>query len=324
MKHSTFQTWFGQLPMLTHPQQARVREALGTREPVVPETLAWLATLPEPGCPYCQAERPYRWGYQAGAPRYRCRHCRHTFTAFTGTPLARLRYKARWLTYSEALQEGLTVRKAAQRCGIHKNTSFRWRHRFLTRPADCKAEHLHGIVEADETYFPYSCKGQRHLSRPPRQRGKQIHARGTGAEQVPVLVVRDRAGATADVQLPVSNTQVVTACLSPLLPGDSILCSDGATVYRQAAHHLGIRHRPINLAQGIRVVAGVYHIQNVNAYDSRLKSWMKRFHGVATKYLKNYLGWRRWLERWGPDNSPRVGLYAALGLEKQFQRLTQT
>jgi hypothetical protein len=45
---------------------------------------------------------------------------------------------------------------------------------------------------------------------------------------------------------------------------------------------------------------------------------------TGPKYLNNYLGWRRWLERWGPDNSPRVGLYAAMGLEMQFQRLTQT
>ena len=27
--------------------------------------------------------------------------------------------------------------------------------------------------------------------------------------------------------------------------------------------------------------------QNVNAYDSRLKGWMARFIGVATKYLPN-------------------------------------
>lgn len=72
------------------------------------------------------------------------------------------------------------------------------------------------------------------------------------------------------------------------------------------------------------MIARVYHIQNVNAYDSRLKTWMKRLHGVATKYLEHYLGWRRWLERWGQDNSPRVGLYAALGRENQLQRLTQT
>jgi hypothetical protein len=45
------------------------------------------------------------------------------------------------------------------------------------------------------------------------------------------------------------------------------------------------------------VVKGIFHIQNVNAYHSRLKGWMERFHGVATRYLPNHLGWRRFLER---------------------------
>jgi transposase-like protein len=46
--------------------------------------------------------------------RYRGRQCGHTFTLLSGTPLVRLRYKKRWLTYSEALLEGLTVRQAAR------------------------------------------------------------------------------------------------------------------------------------------------------------------------------------------------------------------
>jgi hypothetical protein len=41
------------------------------------------------------------------------------------------------------------------------------------------------------------------------------------------------------------------------------------------------------------------HINNVNAYRARLKEWLRRFHGVATKNLPNYLGWRRTLEALG-------------------------
>jgi hypothetical protein len=37
----------------------------------------------------------------------------------------------------------------------------------------------------------------------------------------------------------------------------------------------------------------IFHVQNVNAYHSRLKNWMRRFHGVATERLPSYLGWRR-------------------------------
>lgn len=36
---------------------------------------------------------------------------------------------------------------------------------------------------------------------------------------------------------------------------------------------------------------GLYHIQNVNSYHSRLQGWIQRFNGVATKYLDNYLTW---------------------------------
>jgi hypothetical protein len=34
----------------------------------------------------------------------------------------------------------------------------------------------------------------------------------------------------------------------------------------------------------------------VNAFHSRLKNWMERFKGVATKYLDNYLTWFRFFD----------------------------
>ena len=38
-------------------------------------------------------------------------------------------------------------------------------------------------------------------------------------------------------------------------------------------------------------------MQNVNAYHGRFKEWMRRFKGVATSYLPNYLEWFRALDR---------------------------
>jgi len=323
MKPSDFRTWFEQLPRLSRGQTEQVRRRLGEIPPP-PESVQWLEHFHEPHGPACQSDRCYRRGHQAGLQRFRCRTRGRTFTAVSGTPLTRLRYKDQWLSFCAALMQGMTVRASARACGIDKNTRFRWRHRFLAVPAMVKASHLQGIVEADETFFPYSCKGQRHLNRPPRQRGKQIHARGTGQDQVPVRVVRDRSGATADFKLEATDTAAVEPPLRAIVAKDAILCSDGGAVYRAVASQWGVTHRPVNLTAGIRVIAGVYPIQNVNAYDSRLKLWMRRFHGVATKYLENYLGWRRWLERWGEHNSPIIGLQAALGRENQFQLLMQT
>ena len=72
----------------------------------------------------------------------------------------------------------------------------------------------------------------------------------------------------------------------------------------------GLLHIALNASAGERVY-GSYHIQNVNAYISRLKHWLVRFKGVATHYLQSYLGWRRLIERDGDALSPaRLITYA--------------
>jgi hypothetical protein len=55
------------------------------------------------------------------------------------------------------------------------------------------------------------------------------------------------------------------------------------------------------------------HINNVNAYHGRLKQWLNRFNGVATKNLPNYLGWRRALEAWGDKLEPPTWIKGAIG-----------
>lgn len=217
--------------------------------------------------------------------------------ALTGTSLAHLRHKSKWMAQIEALRDGIPIRQAAERLNVARSTAFRWRHRFMAAPKAIQAQSLVGIAEVDETFFLHSRKGERGLDRKPRRRGGSAAKRGTSKEQVPVLVARDRAKATANLILDADSKACVVTALKPILPADTILGSDGSSVLAAAAKEIGVTHRPVNLAAGQRVIAGVYHIQNVNAFDSRLKGWMRRFHGVATKYLDSYLGWFRTLDR---------------------------
>ncbi|BBU38899.1 hypothetical protein APP_11910 [Aeribacillus pallidus] len=76
----------------------------------------------------------------------------------------------------------------------------------------------------------------------------------------------------------------------------ALLCTDTATNYKKFATMKGLQHEAINVRKGIYTKKGIYHIQNVNGYHTRLKKWMNRFQGVATKYLDNYLFWHRFLE----------------------------
>ena len=316
MRTPAFRQWLAQLSQLTPQQMAQLSQQLPAFHEVAksPLSVGDDSAIPIPThCPHCQAAQLRSWGSSHGLPRYRCKACGKTFNPLTGTALARLRKREQWTRYAEVLIEGVSLREAAHRCQIDKNTAFRWRHRFLRDAAGHRAEHEAGIVEADETFFLESFKGQRNLSRPARHRGGVAGKRGLSAEQIPVLVVRDRSGQTADFKLEKLDAAHVIAALQPLLDQEAILCSDSAGVYAAFARATGIAHRPLNIQHGPRVFDGVFHIQNVNAYDSRLKGWMRRFNGVATQYLENYLGWRRMLERYKTAITPKLCLAEAVG-----------
>jgi transposase-like protein len=251
-----------------------------------------------PNCPHCAAERVVKNGSSDGLQRYKCKSCRKTFNALTGTPLARLRMKGKWLEQTSALRDGLSLTQVTERMGISRHTAFRWRHRFLALPKTVKAQVLVGIAETDETFFLRSNKGQRKgLERTPRKRGGKAAKRGLSKELVPVLVARDRSGSTADFILEADDKVHVAAALKPILPKDTSLSTDGSGTLAAAAKAIGVTHRPVNLSAGIRVIAGVYLIQNVYDFDSRLKYWIRRFKGVATRYLDSYLGWFRAIDR---------------------------
>lgn len=272
-------------------------------------------------CPHCQGTALYLHGQVNGLQRYRCQTCHRTFNALTGTALARLRKKDKWLGFSGALVASQPLRQAAATLGVHRNTTLRWRHRFLTSIKADRAATLQGITEADETYFLESHKGCRKLDRLPRRRGGKASKPGLSNEQVCVLVARDRTGQTLDWVTghgQMSKAQLSTL-LQPVLASDVLLVSDGNPTYRYFAQDAQISHDAINLSAGLRV-KGAVHIQNVNAYHGRLKQGLNGFHGVATHYLDNYLAWFRSLDN--QHARSREGVLAmALG---KFPHLTVT
>lgn len=325
MKIEEFQVLVSELGRLTPHQRGMLIDRLHKIEHVqAVSILVESRVLIKPLCPKCGHDHIARWGSASGLQRYRCAACRATFNALTGTPLARLRHKDKWLEYAQQMREGQSVRNSAAVCEVHRNTAFRWRHRFLILPNAQKATRLVGIAEADETFFLESFKGKKHgMTRDPHKRGGKASKRGLSAEQIPVLICRDRTGNTSDFVLEKADKEHISAALKPLLASDAVLCTDSGKALGATVREIGITHRPINLAAGIRVVGKVYHVQNVNAYDSRLKAWMIRFHGIATHYLANYLSWRRLIDPAHGALSPRAVLFAALGMNS-VQQLTMT
>ncbi len=302
MRAPHFKKWFARLPALNLPQRLQTLTALHPAAGL-DQVIAVIGQIgrTQRRCPGCTCERYYRHGQANGLPRYRCRACGRTYNDLSGTPLARLRLREKWLDYLGSVLDSKSVRAAARDVGVHRNTAFRWRYRFLERPRHAQPTRLSGIAEADEMFMLESQKGARTLDRPARRRGGRASKRGISRELDCILVARDRSGQTVDA---VVGRGALTAAqlerlLLPRLDRQVLLVSDAHAAYRSFARKHGIAHEAVNLRAGVRVrrgLTGVIHVQNVNAYHQRFRQWLSRFRGVASRYLPNYLGWRRALD----------------------------
>lgn len=245
-------------------------------------------------CPHCGGKQVQRNGKARGYQQYICVGCRKYFSATTNTIISCTKLPLeKWRKYVECMMLNLSIRKAAEICGINRNTSFLWRHKILDALQNMEKEvKLGGIVEGDETFFPLSYKGSHALpeGRISRRHGKKIHVRGLSKEQVCVPCAVNRKGLS--IARVTNLGKVKEADLEKAFSGrieeGSTFCSDGAPQYVGFASRNHIDLLQFKEKEGRH---GVYNIQHINNYHSLLKNFIRKFKGVSTKYLPNYLVW---------------------------------
>ena len=99
-----------------------------------------------------------------------------------------------------------------------------------------------------------------------------------------------------------------------MAPSTDFCCDGGSAITafaRRAKLNIHVLPAPGQSATG---GARRYDINNVNAYHGRLKEWLRRFHGVATKNLATYLSWRRTMEALGAAVTAEVWIMGAAGI----------
>lgn len=181
-----------------------------------------------------------------GTQRFLCKECGKAFTVKSNSITAGTHKSLEvWENYVECMMLGLTIRKTAELCGIHKNTAFLWRHKILDALQTLtKSAKLDGIIEADETFFDTSYKGNHthsktfKMPRKARKRGHSVHTRGISREKVCVPCAVSRKG---DSFAKVSNLGRVTSdLLNKVFEGKiddgSILVTDAHSAYVNFAY----------------------------------------------------------------------------------------
>ena len=266
-------------------------------------------------CPHCESKRLRANGKLKQVQRYVCVGCGKNFSETTGKVWYNLKKKDKMNTYMFCLLSGYSIRKSAKETGISIQTSFDWRHKLLSSFSSAWVEGFEGICESDDLFFLQSEKGNRNLERKPRKRGGKAIKRGISDEQVAVIASCDRSG-NKDMKVATMgriSKKDIAKVLDGKLSKVETLCSDSHRSYTAFAKSEQLEHKKFNASKGQRIKDKVYHVQNVNNMDMRLRKWMEQFNGVATKYLQNYLNWFLVLEK-VKNSTSKLQTMAAIAL----------
>lgn len=270
-------------------------------------------------CPHCESEAICRFGKYNGKQRYKCKGCNRTFTDFTNSPCYNSKKPLNlWIQYVKCMILGYSIKKCSQELGISVPTAFYWRHKVL----DAIRKYIgtgsvEGVVEIDDTYFRENFKGwhtensefkmpRKAYHRSVKQDStkaktkKEKRKRGLSNEQISVMCAIDRSSNLIIEPIARGNVgyDAIFNLFDNRIDKEAIACVDSAKGFTKFARMSKID--VIQLEKDKRK-QGIYHIQHVNSLHSRIKGWMAKFRGVATKYLADYMSWFKWEEYFKTD-----------------------
>lgn len=242
-----------------------------------------------------------------GHARYICRDCGKTFGDMTNTVVSGThKSSATWKTYIRALLDGCTLEECAIQCCISVPTAFVWRHKILNALNENSFNHVfNGMVEMDEAWVRISYKGNHSKSKDfvmPRKaykRGTDNREQSNNARVCVLCVVERNKSYSAIIPCRgLLNSKLLDTILEEKLSEDCIVMTDGLRAYDYYFKGTNIEHviLPANRGTQKPTIKGAYHLNNVNALHSRFKLFLRKYNGVSTKYLNNYLAFFLWLE----------------------------
>jgi transposase-like protein len=266
------------------------------------------------GCPHCRSRQFVGIGKQKGVQRFKCKSCSKYFSETTGRFTYCLKKRERLKQYLDCFLAGLSIRESAKICGISIQTSFTWRHKLLVAFQRMNSPEFERIVEVEGIEESFSNKGQRK-----RTQVFQKERSGMNKEEEPSTLV-DKKHLKAEARNAQKTIGILHALdwrgnlmmkvvgiakikkrdferiLSGKLDKVQVICAKAdrsVAAFVRGSDMEYVRSR----RGGVRKAERGYQITNVLKSVLNWRNFMVRFHGVATKYLQNYLNWYVLLNR---------------------------
>lgn len=228
-------------------------------------------------CPHCESIEFIKFGSYKGTQRYKCKNnkCGRTFTKDTNNPFrCSKKFKQNCEMYFEAFSQGLSLRECAKRVNITLVTAFFWRHRFLhDLSVKNHVEKISSYVEFTKLVLPENFKGDRKWHGEERDNIITINGVNDYSDITSIIAGRN-CFAFNEIKAKIVDRIDRNAYIVGMMDGRLVnFCKAFNEVNKTKAKNNNDKntHRE---------------------YSIKIKRWLLKFHGVASKYLDNYLSWR--------------------------------
>lgn len=254
-------------------------------------------------CPRCLSLRIINWGGYRDRKRFKCKNCERTFNELTGTAWHYIHSHGKFKQFIKCMAEKRSLRDCVSIVDICLQTAFYWRHKISRALIDIDKNWLKDEIQADETFILESHKGQKDIvtseNRKPRKRGGKASKAGTSDEQVCIMAAVDNQGNT--LLKVAGNGRLTKKMVKNTLAKQirkqrvhrAILVTDRHKSYLELVQQKNLIHQTIVAQYKQFTNIDGFNINRVNALHARLKRWLTKFNGIATKYLQNYLNYFR-------------------------------
>ena len=249
------------------------------------------------GCPHCAGREIVGWGRSQRAVAFRCKSCGRTFNALTKTPMAHLRKKEKWPAHArddrgqERGQDRATVRRSSDD-GLPLAASV------SARACRQQAARCAGSSKRTKPSSSNPSKAGAPTCRAARKRGGKARHPVAFPDNIPVLVARDRKGATFDAVLPQVDGGFHRRRACRNCRAGNHLIGDGGRPIAAFARRAGIPFHAVP-SPGSRCPANPHPHQQRQRLPPAPQGMADPLQRRRHQELPDYLGWRRALEALG-------------------------
>ncbi|MDO5517525.1 MAG: hypothetical protein Q4F66_08210 [Clostridium sp.] len=259
-------------------------------------------------CPHCGSIRFIRSGYYNGIQRYKCHDCRKTFSKTTNSLWYYSKKKSNlWIQFTELFLEKQPLRKCAEILDVNLSTAFFWRHKIMS------------ALQSNKNTVDYTKRKNRSTK---KSQGKEYsNPDENNLEIINPHILRGDVFITYSYFQESSCNSIINFKMDFYRQEKRIYVvaargiDDSMVIMPISRHHVFLDKFKNKVYERINKKSymilykadNLYYIaknhnkrlsrknkseeSRIREFDKNASEWFGPFHGIATKYLENYMGY---------------------------------